>query len=181
MKRHLFTLAAAASAAILAVTLSPAPAWATPGDGWYTFANQESGYYLAVSQGSTTPGAPVIQWWERLQPSGQPIPSQDWQRRDPDGDGYFHIVNAASWLALGVSGGATANGSKVIQWTLNPTNTDQQWRFERYNQTNTYRLRNRKSNRCLAIANPGSSQAGAQAIIWDCGSSGQWWDWWDGR
>jgi hypothetical protein len=34
-----------------------------------------------------------------------------------DSDGFFHITSANSGLAADVSGGSTADGAKIIQWT----------------------------------------------------------------
>ena len=172
MRRRLFSIAAAATVALLTIALNPAPASAAPGDGWYAYQNLESGYSLTA--GGSSAGARVNQNFLRWKPDNSGyIPEQDWIMQDSDGDGYYHLRTARGWLAMGVSGGATANSSKVIVWTYNASNTDQQWKPETV--PSGVRWRNRKSNRCLAIASPSTSSNGQQAIIYDCGRSGQTW------
>lgn len=183
MKRLRSTVAAVL-AGLLAVVLSPGAARAdTPSTGrWYVLGNTATNYYAAVAGGSTASGAKVIQWSGPYVPgTGNYRTEQEWQVWDPDGDQWFYLINAASWKVAGVSNGATANGSGVIQWDRNDSNTDQQWTFIGPGTTgptnvpiysNNY-IRNRKSGRCLAVANGnnGTDVQGQQLIIWDCHSS----------
>lgn len=181
--KHPGSIAAAIFAALLAVVLSPGIAQAgTPSTGaWYAFDNPTSGFWAAVSGARTDSGAPVIQW------SGPYVPGtityrneQQWQVYDPDGDQWFYLINANGQKVMAVSGGATANGSKVIQWDRESGHTEQQWTFlntprsiypsNTPNSDEAVYLQNRKSGRCLAIAggNAGTSVRGQQLIIWDC-------------
>jgi hypothetical protein len=183
MRRGRSTIAAAL-AGLVAVVLSPGIARAaTPSTGkWYMFGNTATNYYAAVSGGSTANGAKVIQWNGPYVPGGSGAyrTEQEWQVYDTNGDDWFFLINAKSQKVMAVSGGATANGSGVIQWDRQDSNTDQQWTFVAQGaspdsttnvptSSNNF-LKNRKSGRCLAVGNgnSGTSHEGQQLIIWDC-------------
>jgi hypothetical protein len=180
--RRVRSTIAAALAGLVAVVLSPGIARAaTPStDRWYTFGNTATNYYAAVAGGSTANGGKVIQWEGPYIPGsgGAYRTEQEWRVYDPDGDDWFFLINANSQKVMGVSGGATANGSKIIQWDRQNTNTDQQWTFVAPGTTghtnvpiysDNYLL-NRKSGRCLAVAggDDGTDYEGQQLIIYDC-------------
>jgi hypothetical protein len=101
-----------------------------PGDGWISLQNWNSGLFLAVAGSSNANGAKVIQYNRLSQPDGQPIPDQDWLLVGR-GNGYFSLRNAGTpdWKALAVAGHSTTSSAKVIQYTYQPSNTDQQWYF----------------------------------------------------
>ncbi|MET8147128.1 RICIN domain-containing protein [Actinoplanes sp. NPDC049668] len=165
----------------MTVVLSPGIARAAaPSTGrWYILGNTATFYYAAVAGGSHANGAKVIQWSGPYIPGGDGYRTeQQWQVYDPDGDEWFFLINAESQKVMGVSGGATANSSKIIQWDRNNSNTDQQWTFVNPGTTghsnvpvsNYNYLLNRKSGRCLAVAGgtDGTDVEGQQLIIFDC-------------
>ena len=101
----------------MAVVLSPGIARALPStDRWYTLGNTATGYYAAVAGGSGANGAKVIQWNGPYVPGGSGAyrTEQEWQVYDTNGDDWFFLINAKSQKVMGVSNGATANGSGVI-------------------------------------------------------------------
>ena len=181
MRRVRSTIAAAV-AALAAVVLSPgvARADAPSTDRWYVLGNTATNYYAAVAGGSMVNGGKVIQWEGPYIPGsgGAYRTEQEWRVYDPEGDDWFFLINAKSQKVMGVSGGATANGSKIIQWDRQNANFDQQWTFVGPGTTghtnvpiysDNYLL-NRKSGRCLAVAggDDGTSYEGQQLILFDC-------------
>jgi len=182
--RRVRSTVAAGLAGLVVVVLSPGIARAAaPSTGrWYTFENTATNYYAAVAGNSTVNGGKVIQWDGPYVPGnpGTYRTEQEWQVYDPDGDDWFFLINANSQKVMGVSGGATANGSGVIQWDRQNGNTDQQWTFvaQGASPSSTTNiptsslnyLKNRKSGRCLAVAggNDGNDVRGQQLILFDC-------------
>jgi hypothetical protein len=80
-----------------------------------------SGKSIGVSAGSTANGAPIVQL-----STGASI---QW-RLVGVADGYFNIVNVHSGEALDNTGGSTANGTQMQQWSLiGVGNANQQWRI----------------------------------------------------
>jgi hypothetical protein len=83
----------------------------------------------------------------------------------------FSWVNKKSGQCMGVSGGSTANGAAVIQFTCNG-NSDQFWYYGNSRtgaDGSTYwEIRNVKSGRCLAAGNNGSAANGTPFVLWDC-------------
>ena len=63
-----------------------------------------------------------------------------------------------------VTGGGTANGTRVQLWDCNGTGA-QQWRWRNQN-----RLLNPQSGRCLDVTG-GSTADGTRLQIWDCNSA----------
>jgi hypothetical protein len=86
--------------------------------------------------------------------------------------GYVRLVNRRSGKVLDVTGNATADGAKVIQWAWSGS-ANQQWQLLA-NPDGSFRLANRNSGRLLQ-SQSGSSQ-GAQLDQWqDATSDHQWW------
>jgi hypothetical protein len=87
--------------------------------------------------------------------------------------GTYRLTSANSGLLADVSGGATADGSKVIQWS--PTGgTNQQWKLARVS-GNVYTITGVGSGKPLE--DPGSSTAtGTQLDVWTAngGANQQW-------
>ena len=65
-----------------------------------------------------------------------------------------------------MNGAGTANGIGAVQYTYDPTSTDQLWGI--FSQGNFWKLQNHKSGRCLAIADGANAPEGRQAIQYDC-------------
>ncbi|MGW4058045.1 glycosyl hydrolase family 95 catalytic domain-containing protein [Amycolatopsis sp. NPDC004747] len=86
--------------------------------------------------------------------------------------GYVRLVNRRSGKVLDVTGGGTADGVKVVQWTWSG-GANQQWQV-RPNPDGSVRLANRNSGRLLespAGAGQGTQLDQAQ----DTGADNQWW------
>jgi alpha-galactosidase len=104
-------------AALLRVT----PAAGSPSTAlYYTIANANSGLQLAVSGGSTSAGAAIVQ---QTADGGH---DQEWQLVPTGAADTYRIVNRASGQLLDVPGGSTASGTPLVQ---NPDDnaTDSQW------------------------------------------------------
>ncbi|WP_179201896.1 RICIN domain-containing protein, partial [Streptomyces caniscabiei] len=67
----------------------------------------------------------------------------------PDLSGTYKIVSVRSGKALDASGGGTANGTPIIQWT-DTGSTNQQWRLAR-NSAGYYSITGVASNKALDI------------------------------
>lgn len=87
--------------------------------------------------------------------------------------GYYRLVNRRSGKVLDISGAATADGAKAIQWAWTG-GANQQWRLEP-NADQSFRLVSRNSGKVLNL--PGGSAAqGTQLDQWsDTNSPHQWW------
>jgi hypothetical protein len=122
---------------------------------WYFITNVWSGLNLSVSGGSTSPGAPFIQWPERRGSNGLPAGYQAFTWTQITGNWYaYRVASTSSWYALAISGGSTANGAPAIQWNFEaaPThNYEQQWVIDPDGGTGNFHLKNRKSQKCLAV------------------------------
>jgi hypothetical protein len=87
--------------------------------------------------------------------------------------GTYHLTSAGSGLLMDVSGAATADGSKVIQWS-STGGTNQQWKLARVS-GNVYTITGVGSGKPLE--DPGSSTAtGTQLDVWTAngGANQQW-------
>lgn len=166
IRRMLQAAAASLAAAALAATGTAVPAQAadhrvTAGElttldaSWYFLANVWSGMNVSVSQGSTANGAPFIQWPERRGTNGLPAGYQAFTAQLITGTWYaYRVASTANWYALAIPGGSTAAGVQAIQWNFEaaPThNYEQQWEIEPYGGTGNFQLKNRKSDKCLAV------------------------------
>lgn len=93
-------------------------------NGWTRLSSRYSGKCLGISGGSTAAGAQAIQWDCNGNPD-QFVQFQ-WTGKTSGGWPVYHIIDYNSGMCLGVSGGSTAQGAKVIQWPCNG-NADQEW------------------------------------------------------
>lgn len=136
------------------------------GPALFLLRNANSMLYLDTATSAN--GAQVIQ----SDPQGQiggPNTSSTWKIW-MQSNATFHIVNAVSGLAIGISGGFKNAGQPAIQWT-GTTGADQQWSLQPktpnphpdYAPLNT--LQNVNSTQFLAIGNA-AGQPGAGAIQW---------------
>jgi len=82
---------------------------------------------------------------------------------------YWTWRNANSGKCLGVAGGNMTNGTKIVQWDcLGPSHPDQYWSPVGINDGAYYQFHNLSNpNKCLGVPG-GSTNAGAQLVIWDC-------------
>lgn len=90
-------------------------------DGTYRLRNWDTGECLSGAQLSKTPGEAL---------TDEPyvaMPHQDWIL-EPLGGGHYRIVNAWSGLAIDTEGGATAQGTALVQNTASSATT-QRWIF----------------------------------------------------
>ncbi len=92
---------------------------------------------------------------------------------NPASGSTHYLTNAHSSLVMDVSGGSTAPGGKVIQWT-NHSGTNQQWTLTRTT-GNAYTVKNANSGLCLE-APGGSTTSGVQLDQGTCtaAASQQW-------
>ena len=79
-------------------------------------------------------------------------------------NGTYKIINRASGKALDAKGGATANGTSLIQWGYNGGN-NQRWTVTNLG-NGQYKIINVASGRALDIS-AASQDAGASALLWD--------------
>lgn len=87
--------------------------------------------------------------------------------------GTYKLINRSSGKALDVTGGSTANGGDVIQWTSNNGN-NQKWVIT--NMNNGYKLINVNSGKALDVYNS-STADGGDVIQWtDNGQNNQRWN-----
>lgn len=119
---------------------------------------------MAVS-GAAKAGAPLIQ-----------VPRNDYAQqvfvlqRTPDGWGT--LVHTGSQLVVGVAGGSTADGAKLILWTPDGS-ANQQWRVEERPGGNV--LINKGSGKVIGVWG-GSKQSGAALLQWHAdGTPNQLW------
>ena len=162
-------------AGVLAVTLNPAAAHATFGDGWYSMVNQKDGnifldVYPAV-------GSAVIVSNFRSSGAGQPLGRMEW-RQVPQSDGtvIFRNAGTSNQFALSIEGNGKSNNTRVLAWWYQPTNKFQKWVVDASWTGGIKRWRNvgaseNNVDKCLAVRGAADGVApGDQVIIWDCGS-----------
>lgn len=96
-----------------------------------------------------------------------------WTGTSNPANSTHYLTNANSSLVMDVSGGSTASGGKIIQWT-NHSGTNQQWQLKAVS-GNIYTLTNANSGLCLEV--PGSSTTqGTQLDQYTCnGGANQEW------
>ncbi len=90
-------------------------------DGTYRLRNRDTGKCLSGAQLAKTAGSAL---------TDEPyvaLPHQDWILQ-PVGGGHYQIINAWSGLAIDTQGGATAQGSALVQNTVSSATT-QRWIF----------------------------------------------------
>ncbi|MET9318221.1 RICIN domain-containing protein [Kribbella sp. NPDC003505] len=159
-----------------ATTAQAVPSWSV------SMMNGETDRYLTIGNGSSSDGAPAIQW-SKLE--GQ---EQLWaftKVRDVSGDDWdeWIITNVHSGDCLAIPAGSHADGAGAIQWTCgtNPFDgsrgiDDQRWYVQSDPVLGGYRIKNYNSDKCLAIPN-GNWTLGIQAIQWTCAADRdqRWW------
>jgi hypothetical protein len=88
-----------------------------------------------------------------------------------------HLWNLKSGLCMGVEGGRTSNGSRVLQWNCNGA-PDQLWNVDfsgSDRQVVNYLRSPSNQYACLGVSG-GSTAQGAQLVVWQCdGSRNQKW------
>lgn len=92
--------------------------------GTYRLRNRASGKCLSGAQLDKTPGQPLTD------ASYSALPHQDWIL-EPLGGGNFQFINQWSGLAIDTEGGATTQGTALVQNTATNTTT-QQWQISKY-------------------------------------------------
>ncbi|GAA1229910.1 hypothetical protein GCM10009665_20440 [Kitasatospora nipponensis] len=117
----------------------------------YRLTVASSGSAADVNGGSTSPGAPVIEY----HPTGGA--NQQWTLQDAGG-GVFHLVSVGSGLCLDVSGSSVADGAQVLQWTCTG-NANQNWTL-RAAPGGGYTVTAQHSGKVLSV---GSASAGGAA------------------
>jgi len=91
-----------------------------PDSGYYLMRNRKNeNKCLSVKNNWQSPGVELIIW------DCLGVASQLWDARYIDDLGY-EIINKNSQLAIAVSGGSSANGAAIIQWTPNKR-LEQSW------------------------------------------------------
>ena len=130
-------------------------------------ASRHSGQCVDVYQGSTSDGAPVLQW-----PCHRGN-NQIWNYHYSGAPDSWRVVNLRSNKCLSVAGGSTADGASIIQETCR-TGHDRVWVWRDLG-NGYYEVKNRLSEKCLDLPE-GSGSAGVQLIQWPChgGTNQQW-------
>jgi len=122
--------------------------------------NYNSGLCLGISGGHDN--APAVQW-NCL--TGHP--DQQWHTGGTNSAGYYQIVNGDG-ECLGVSGGSTAAGARVVGWScLGTGHPDQYWLYQGLITCATYYspIFNYKSGLVLGVSG-NSGAVGAAVVIW---------------
>ncbi|GAB3162267.1 glycoside hydrolase N-terminal domain-containing protein [Myceligenerans halotolerans] len=128
--------------------------------------NEGSARCVDVVNGSTDPGAEVIQY------TCHGGANQQWQLNDL-GNGYHQVVNQGSGLCLDVDGASTENGARVIQWTCHG-GTNQQWELRDVGD-GVVEIVARHSGKCLDVRDQ-STENGARLNQYSCwGGANQRW------
>ena len=140
----------------------------TGSGGAYTLASSSDGMLADVSGGSTSAGAPVIQW-----PSNGGA-NQHWTLVPvPDAGQSYRIENRQTGGRIDVSQDSTADGAKLVEWSDNG-GTDQRWTFVKQS-GGAYTVVNANSGKLINIPGPTTSQ-GTQLIQYsDDGNSNSRW------
>lgn len=105
---------------------------------------KHSGKSLMVQDGSGSKGAKVVQGTFGM--SAESI----WKLSE-NSDGYTVFTNINSGLDMGVSGASVDDGAAIIQWSQG-SNTNDEWTVERLENSDFYRVINRKSGKVLEVA-----------------------------
>ncbi|MEV4635788.1 RICIN domain-containing protein [Actinoplanes sp. NPDC049548] len=139
--------------------------------GWNRVQNWETFKYLAIQGGSNEGnGANVIQWTQSFKPDGTTTYDQQWGlARNSEGFYSFRNAGTPDWKALTVNGNNNRNGERIIQWQYSAANRFQQWYIDWWEGGPYFRLVNRGSGKCLAVAGGGNPANGTQIIQWECG------------
>ena len=90
----------------------------------FTLVNYASGYCLGIAGGSPTVGTDAVQW------NCNGNPDQQWAVRSTttvDGVVFDQLESNDNALCLGVSGGSTTEGAKLVGWNCLGTDHQDQW------------------------------------------------------
>ena len=173
---------------LVGIEATPGAAAGNPYDEWWSLSNLKAtpdGYalYLAVYGNMGAPlGTPVVV--KRFDGQG----NQQWRfERQSDDTVIVRSGGTQAQQALSIEGNSHTNGTRVLQYTYQPSNRYQRWHIleDKRNETTTpskwgiVRLRNVATNKCLGVAG-GTAQSLpplSQAVIWDCssGADQRWW------
>lgn len=88
---------------------------------------------------------------------------------------YQNLINDYHRKCLAVNSADNTNGKPLIHYDCYAEYSDQYWRFEPIDAApDYYRIRNQRTDRCVAAANPSN---GARVVQYDCvdGYYDQWW------
>ena len=89
--------------------------------------------------------------------------------------GTYTIQNVGNGLNVATQGGATGNGTQIIQAADNGTDASQNWTIQPDPNNEGYFQIKNSAGRCLSIAGDNTAD-GAQPIVWDClGTASQAW------
>ncbi len=129
---------------------------ATTGGGAYTLVSASTGMLADVSGGSTSPGAPVIQW-----PSNGGA-NQHWTLVPlPDAGRSYRVENRQTGGRLDVDDDSTADAAPLLAWSDNGR-SDQRWSFVSQG-GGVYTIVNANSGELVNIPGPTTNQ-GTQLI-----------------
>ena len=156
--------AAALTAVALSVTGATRAAAVEPGT-WYTIESRHSGLVLAISGGSTEPGAELVQW------NADHSHSQQFRFLD-SGDGYYRIQARHSGQVLDVWEWNADNGATIAQYD-DLGGTNQQWQVAESDGYATFV--NRFSGKALDVWERSSAVGGRVSQYDFTGGSNQQW------
>ena len=152
------------SANIIPVTGTAGTTYIYAGDRWTT---SNLGASPLVWLPLTLSGGTVNVGWQNSW--SLDVTTGTWSGSSYPASGTTHyLTNGNSNLVMDVSGGSTANGALVIQWT-NHSGTNQQWKLTQ-TASGVYTLTNVNSGLCLDVLNHSTSQ-GTQLDQWTCNGS----------
>jgi len=100
-----------------------------PGAGSYTLYNLKSGTVLDLSDGGSAEGTQVQGWVRHTDPTMPDIHNQEWFFKQVENN-IYNIVNVRSGTSLHLSGGCSADGTKIQGWPTQPGNPNQMWKVE---------------------------------------------------
>ena len=162
-----------------------------PGQVNSIFVNNYTGKVMSVSGANPQRGANILQWeWHdgidqifavfspvhaKSEETAAAVGGDDEDIRVGDDEGIrvvdgdrFRLRTFAN-ACVGVSGGSTAPGARLIQWTCDDSN-NQLWVADYIGATSWFRLRNTNSDLCVGVNN-GSHAHGEPLIQWPCSAS----------
>lgn len=124
--------------------------------------NGTAGFALFNRSNGSVVDAGALNAIKRGADSGQIIPN-----------GTYRVISRHSGKALDVSGGSTADGANVLQWTYRGSN-NQRWTFTHLG-NNTYRITGVQSGKALEVASTSTSNGTNVDIRTYTGASNQRW------
>jgi len=130
----------------------------------YNLVNVATGQELAVSGGSTSSGAGIVQ-----EPADNAA-DQRWQLV-PTGSGYYKVDNVGSGLLVNLPGATTAPGTQLIQYP-DDNSSNSQWKFTPTG-SGSYNVSVRSDGQVMDLAGTASGSAVVQNPA--AGSSSQQW------